>query len=89
MAPPQHSVPPQPKSLLSPPGSSLEEQKRTDPSKFYEDDLITDDWLPNLNSTFTYDSGDQLMEDALPERVTSNGRKHSNVLTTCGSTLVY
>ncbi|KAG0090630.1 hypothetical protein BGZ93_008530 [Podila epicladia] len=70
MAPPQHqSVPPQPKSLMSPP----EEQKRTDTSRFYEDDLISDEWLPNLNSTFTYDSGDQPMEDALPERVASNG----------------
>ncbi|KAF9212779.1 hypothetical protein BGZ59_006335 [Podila verticillata] len=73
MAPPQLSVPPQPKSLMSAPGSSSEEQKRTDPSKFYEDDLITDDWLPNLNSTFTYDSGDLPLEDALPERVASNG----------------
>jgi hypothetical protein len=56
---------------MSPP----EEQKRTDTSKFYEDDLITDEWLPNLNSTFTYDSGDLPMEDALPERVASNGRQ--------------
>lgn len=72
MAPPQHqSVPPQPKSHMSPP----EEQKRIDASKFYEDDLITDEWLPNLNSTFTYDSGDLPMEDSLPERVASNGRK--------------
>lgn len=56
---------------MSPP----EEQKRTDTSRFYEDDLISDEWLPNLSSTFTYDSGDQPMEDALPERVASNGRK--------------
>ncbi|KAF9175144.1 hypothetical protein BGX21_010460 [Mortierella sp. AD011] len=66
------------KSFQSPPDSSPEEEKSNESahSKFYDEDLVSDEWLPNLTST-GFSASETLeysSEDPYPrERVTSKG----------------
>ncbi|KAF9201496.1 hypothetical protein BGZ49_008260 [Haplosporangium sp. Z 27] len=66
------------KSFQSPPDSSPEEEKSNDSaSKFYDDDLVSDEWLPNLAST-SFSTAEASLEhsseDPYPrDRVTSKG----------------
>ncbi|KAI8601528.1 hypothetical protein EDD21DRAFT_105987 [Dissophora ornata] len=68
------------KSFLSPPESSPEEEKTNEatPNNFYDDDLVSDEWLPNLSSTGFSTSEASLehsSEDPYPrERITSKGK---------------
>ncbi|KAG0287583.1 hypothetical protein BGZ98_004587, partial [Dissophora globulifera] len=67
------------KSFLSPPESSPEDEKTsgTALNRYYDDDLVSDEWLPNLSSTGFSNSEASLehsMEDPYPrDRVSSKG----------------
>ncbi|KAF9112929.1 hypothetical protein BGX27_002556 [Mortierella sp. AM989] len=64
------------KSIQSPPDSPPEEDKLSESvhSRFYDEDLVADEWLPNLSSTGFSPSEEHSLEDPYPrERVTSKG----------------
>ncbi|KAF9357021.1 hypothetical protein BGX26_004357 [Mortierella sp. AD094] len=66
------------KSFQSPPDSSPEEEKSNESahSRFYDEDLVSDEWLPNLTSTgfSASEALEHSLEDPYPrERVTSKG----------------
>ncbi|KAF9435849.1 hypothetical protein BGZ76_005397 [Entomortierella beljakovae] len=65
------------KPLQSPPNSSPEEEKSNEASqsRFYDEDLVSDEWLPNLATTGFSTSEASLEEDPYPrERATSTSK---------------